>query len=340
MPERPDVGGNGVQVRLRKDDTAHRRHGAWMSLRLRHAVLDRRLEALQASVTPKPFPIRQIRSDRGSFAIRTMAAAAGAVRCFAVENAVSERDLLFCKALWQWKFVGDVASVRMDAFRRPSFRRVGRWHHALGCRRRGDRGFGVAALIGDAPNSSVHVVGDKERAVWGDGQTRRPERRATGIFRGAGKAIGKDDIVALCFCIGERLEYDIVPALRPGSSVPGAVERDESAALIGFREAIAEVDLHVVGRPMCRKERDRLLALRADADLLAAVAAVFRPEHQLSLCVIEIAFGPAVICALPQFDKLLGRQLLALPCYKGTGPLLAELVPPMLGGEDAAGRVK
>src|SRR3984893_19415427 len=146
-----------------------------MRLRLRHAVLDRRLEALQASVTPKPFPIRQTGADWGSFATRTMAAAAGAVRCFAVENASSERDLLFCKALRQWKFVGDVASVRMHAFRRPSFRRIGRWHHALGRRRRGDRGFGGAALIGDAPNSSVHVVGDKERAVWGDGASRRPE---------------------------------------------------------------------------------------------------------------------------------------------------------------------
>jgi hypothetical protein len=65
---------------------------------------------------------------------------------------------------------------------------------------------------------------------------------------------------------------------------------------------------------MCRKERDRSLPLGADTDLLAAVAAILRPEHQLFLYVVEIAFGPAVIRVLPQFDKLFGRQVLTLPC--------------------------
>ena len=65
---------------------------------------------------------------------------------------------------------------------------------------------------------------------------------------------------------------------------------------------------------MCRKERDRLLPLGADTDPLATVASVLRREHQLSLLVVEIAFRPAVIRALPQFDKLFSRQLLALPC--------------------------
>src|SRR3979411_1280410 len=145
-------------------------------------------------------------------------------------------------------------------------------------------------MIGDAPNSSVHIVRDKERAIWRNRQARRPERCATGIFHGTGKAIGKDDIGPGCFSIDKRLEYDVVAALRPGSSVPGTVECDKGAALIGFREGLAEVDLHVIGRRMGRKERHWPLPLGADTDLLAAVAAVLRPEHQFSLCVVEIAF--------------------------------------------------
>jgi hypothetical protein len=98
MAERPHVGGNGVQVGPRKVYAAHRRHRAGMSLGLRHAILDRRLETLQASIAPEPPPARQIWSDGRSFAICTMAAAAGAVRYLSVEKAVSEQDLLFRKA--------------------------------------------------------------------------------------------------------------------------------------------------------------------------------------------------------------------------------------------------
>jgi hypothetical protein len=62
-----------------------------------------------------------------------------------------------------------------------------------------------------------------------------------------------------------------------------------------------------------RKERDRFLPLGAGTDLLAAIASVLRRQYQLSLLVVEIAFGPAVIRALSQFDKLFSRQLLTLP---------------------------
>src|ERR1700675_4249500 len=94
MTERPDVGGNGVQVGLRKGDTAHRRHRAGMGLRLRHAILYRRLQGFQAAVAPEPLPIGQIWSDRRSLGIRTMAAAAGGACDVSVENAISERNLL------------------------------------------------------------------------------------------------------------------------------------------------------------------------------------------------------------------------------------------------------
>src|ERR1700722_6823888 len=200
----------------------------------------------------------------------------------------------------------------MDPFRRPSICRCGRWY-ARGRRRRGDRGFRVATLIGDAPNSSMHVVRDKERAIWSDNETRRPERCTTGIFLGASKAVGKDDVGPVCLAIGEWLEQDVVASLRPGGSIPGAVERDEGTALIGFWEGLAEIELQIVGRPMSRKERDRPLPLATDANLLAAIAAVLRPEHQFSLCVVEIPSGPAIIRTLPQFDNLFSRQVLALP---------------------------
>src|SRR5882757_262905 len=182
----------------------------------------------------------------------------------------------------------------------------------------------------------MHVVRDEERAIWSDNEPRRPERCTTGIFRG----VGKDDVGAVCLAIGEWLEQDVIASLRPGGSVPGAVERNEGTALIGFWESLAEIDLHIVGRPMGRKERDWPLPLGADTDLLAAIAAVLRPEHQFSLCVVEIAFGPAVIRALPQFDNLFSRQILTLLCGIKLRPVLAELVPSMLRDEDAAGGVK
>src|ERR1700676_5308919 len=136
MAERPDVGRNGVQVGLRKGDTAHRRHGAGMGLRLSHAILDRRLEALQAAVAPEPLPIRQIRSDRRSLGIRTMAAAAGGACDVSVENAISKRNLLLGKTLWHGEFARLLPGVGMDAFRRQSLCRGGRLRLALGRRRR------------------------------------------------------------------------------------------------------------------------------------------------------------------------------------------------------------
>src|ERR1700736_3352307 len=165
MAERPDVGRNGVEVGLRKGDTTHRRHGAGMGLGLRHAILDRRFEALQASVAPQPFPIGQIWSDRRSLGIRAMTAAAGSTRNLAMENAVSERNLLLGETLGHRESAGVLPSVGMDAFRRQSIGRGGRLRDAWGHWRRRHRGFKVAALIADAPNSSVHIIRDKERAV-------------------------------------------------------------------------------------------------------------------------------------------------------------------------------
>src|SRR5260370_4506287 len=114
----------------------------------------------------------------------------------------------------------------MDAFRRQSLCQGGPSRDAGGRRRGCDRGFEVAALIADAPNSSVHIVGDKERAVRSDGEARRPERGTTWIFHGAGKAIGKHNISAISFSLAKRLEHHLLASLRPRSSVPGAVQRD------------------------------------------------------------------------------------------------------------------
>ena len=85
---------------------------------------------------------------------------------------------------------------------------------------RSNHGIGVAALIADAPNSSMHVVRDKERAVRSHGQARRAKGRTAGILHGAGKAIGKDDMAAGCLSIDKRLEHDVEPPCGPGALFP------------------------------------------------------------------------------------------------------------------------
>jgi hypothetical protein len=54
--------------------------------------------------------------------------------------------------------------------------------------------IGINALNVDAPNSSLYIFRDEQRAVWSDGQSRWPERCTTGILHGASKAVGKGDI--------------------------------------------------------------------------------------------------------------------------------------------------
>ena len=54
MSDGPDVGRHRAEVLLRQRDTAHRRHGAGMLLRLGHAVGDGIGDACEAAVAPQP----------------------------------------------------------------------------------------------------------------------------------------------------------------------------------------------------------------------------------------------------------------------------------------------
>jgi len=75
----------------------------------------------------------------------------------------------------------------------------------------------VAAVVGDAPDPSMHVVGDIESAVRPDRQPGRPECRAAGILAGAGKAVGEDDVRSGRLALGHRLEDDVVAACASGA---------------------------------------------------------------------------------------------------------------------------
>ena len=101
-------------------------------------------------------------------------------------------------------------------------------------------------------------------------------RGSTRILVFAREPIGKDDVIARSLAIRQRLENDIVSALRSGRPVPRAVEGDEGTPLVCLRELRALVDLEIVGRPVSRERGDWRIELVALADLLAAIAATVR----------------------------------------------------------------
>src|SRR5690242_905627 len=88
------------------------------------------------------------------------------------------------------------------------------------------------------------------------------------------------------------------------------------------------------------EERDRRRLVGADADLLAAVAAVFGSEHELVLILVEVALRPAVIAALLDGDDLLGRQIRALLHRVELRPVLRELIAAVLGRVKLAGGIE
>src|SRR5260221_131984 len=131
---------------------------------------------------------------------------------------------------------------------------------------------------------------DAARAVWRRGKAGRAQGGAAGVLIGAGEAVGEDDEVARDLALGEGLEDDVVAVLRQRRAVPGAVEGDEGASLIGLGEGRAVIDQEIVRRPVPGEGRDGRLLLRADAHRLAAVAALFGRQDQLLLLAVEIAF--------------------------------------------------
>jgi hypothetical protein len=119
-------------------------------------------------------------------------------------------------------------------------------------------------------------------------------------------------------------------------AVPRPVERDEGAAAIGRREARPVIDSQIVGGPVPWEGGDRRLSLRADADRLAAIAAIFRREHQLVLFLVVIALRPAIVGAGDELHQFLSRQVRALRRRVEARLVLKELIPTVLGREQAA----
>src|ERR1700733_14797867 len=54
----------------------------------------------------------------------------------------------------------------------------------------------------------------------------------------------------------ERLEHDVVTALRIGRAVPRSVEGDEGPVAVALGETSARVDHHIIRCPVGRKARD------------------------------------------------------------------------------------
>jgi hypothetical protein len=150
---------------------------------------------------------------------------------------------------------------------------------------------------------------------------------------GPGGSIGENHVIAGLLAIGQWLEDHVIAALRQRRAVPGPVEGDERAAAIGLRKLAAVVNQHVIRRPVSGKRGDRSLFAVANAGRLAAVAAIFRRQHELVLVLVEVAFRPAKIGALMQLDHFLGRRVGALLDRVELRPVLRQLVTSELSHE-------
>jgi hypothetical protein len=110
------------------------------------------------------------------------------------------------------------------------------------------------------------------------------------------------------------------------------------AALPG--RLLPAVDRESVGSPMRRERRDRRLLLRTQPDDLAAVSAILRRQHQLLLWSIEVAFRLAVVGALDDAQQLFRRKIWTFLRAIELRPVLRNLVAPVHGHLERAGRVE
>jgi hypothetical protein len=111
------------------------------------------------------------------------------------------------------------------------------------------------------------------------------------------------------------------------------VEGNERAAAVRRRELLPVVDGEVVGRPVRGKRGDGRSLAGARSDRLATVAAIFRRQDELLLAQIEVAIRPAKVGAAFQLNKLFRRLVGALLGGVERAPVLAQLVPSVLGRE-------
>src|ERR1035437_4924469 len=107
-------------------------------------------------------------------------------------------------------------------------------------------------FVRDFPDASALVVGDIEGAVGSLRNASRAMRRPVRLLYRPREAIGKDLVLRRIdrFPAGEGNEHDVVALLRSGRAVPGAVERDESAALVAGRKERSAIEEQAVRRPV------------------------------------------------------------------------------------------
>ena len=135
---------------------------------------------------------------------------------------------------------------------------------------------------------------------------------------------------------GKRLEHNVVSGLRIRRPIPRAVESDKHAVSVALGKLLFVVVHHPVRRPVSRKCGDRSDFIRAHADLLPAVATVFRRQNQLLHERVEVALGPTVVAALFQKHHLFGRESGFLIRFIKVGPIRMQLIPSVLRAEHAS----
>src|SRR5271165_4887568 len=149
-----------------------------------------------------------------------------------------------------------------------------------GTRSHAGAGVSRTAAIDHLVNSSSHVVGNIQRAVRAHGEAAGTMLCSVWRFHSASKAIRENFAGTASMIAVERLVYHVVTALRIRRAIPGSVESDEHTSLVMLGKLLRAVINHGVGRPMRRECRNGCGLVRAYADLLAAVPAVLRREHQ------------------------------------------------------------
>src|ERR1700704_4488489 len=133
----------------------------------------------------------------------------------------------------------------MNAFRRQHFA-AGRGSRRTLRRRSSLDRSRAAALIGDAPDAATDVIGDIERTVRPDRETRWAMRGLPRVLVRARETVCEHDVFAGRLAVLQRLEHDVVAALRRWRAIPRAMERDECAALIAVRKRAALINRKIV----------------------------------------------------------------------------------------------
>src|SRR6185369_14862504 len=134
----------------------------------------------------------------------------------------------------------------------------------------------------------------------------------------------------------EWLKNYVVPTLGVRCPIPRSVKRDENTVPVPRGKFAFVVTGHRVWCPMSRKSCDRRELAGANADSFAAIASIFRCEHQLVLERIVIALGPTIIAAGLQQHHLFRRQRRFFILLEEVWPIGVQLISPVLSYKDAS----